>query len=229
MNFIKINMLTPIQNNLVDLCKFKTFVWAQYLAKNNKINLKYYKKDEIYVNYNDIMKHILFVSLSIDVKKINYYKLIYQIENNYFVYKILIDTQFKNLDLEYNNYTLENNKNTFVYPTVIYFLEKTKLEELDKYLINRLCINIKCLFKMEVEIIKIVLITEKEYKKILSQIYSEYTTQTLNKNKTSYDDITFFFFYHPEFMPKKDIYGFEYHNSNSNNLKDIDTVIKITK
>lgn len=82
---------------------------------------------------------------------------------------------------------------------------------------------------MEIEIIKIILITEKEYKTIISRAYSDYSTQTLNRNKTSYDDITFFFFYHPQYMIKKNIYGFEFHNSNSNNLKDIDTIIKITK
>lgn len=228
MNFINVDMLTPVQHNLVDLCKFKTFTWAQYLALQNKINIPFYNKDEIYINYEDIMKYIKFDYLGIDVKKINYYKLVYKIQEYYFVYKILIDTQYKNTDFETNNYTLDK-KNAFIYPTVIYFLEKNKTEELDKYLFTRLCINVKCLFKMEIEIIKIVLITEKEYKRMLSQIYSDYTTQTLNKNKTTYDDITFFFFYHPDFMVKKNIYGFEFHNSNSSNLKDIDIIIKITK
>lgn len=232
-NFIRVNFLTPIQINLSDLCKLKTFTWAQYLAKQNLINVPFYNKDEYYISYKESLKHIKLYSLEIDLKKINYYKLVLNIYNNYFVYKILIDTQYKNIEPEANNYTFEKsdekNINVFIYPTVIYFLEKTKQEDIDRYLIYRLCINIKCLFKMEIEINKIILITEKKYKKMLSNSYSEYTTQTMNKNKTTYDDITFFFFFHPEFMSDKKIYGFEFHNSNSNNLKDLDIVLKIPK
>lgn len=228
MSFIDVDMLTPLQKNLIDLCKIKTFTWSQYLSLQNLIDIPYYNKNEIYVNYDDAMKYVQLESLKIDRKKINYYRIIYKIKNYYFIYKVLIDNQYKNLEIEPNNYTY-NKEHSFIYPTVLYFLEKNKIEDLDKYLTHRLCINIKCLFKMEIEIIKIVLITESGYNKILSQIYSDYNTQTLNKNKTTDDDITFFFFYHPTYMLKKQIYGFEFHNSNSNNLKDIDTIIKITK
>lgn len=221
-------MLTPLQKNLIDICKIKTFTWSQYLSLQNLIEIPYYNKDEIYINYDDVMKYVKLESLKIDKKKINYYRIVYKIKDYYFIYKVLIDNQYKNIEIEQNNYTYDK-KNSFIYPTVLYFLEKNKVEDLDKYLLHRLYINIKCLFKMEIEIIKIVLITVKEYNKILSQIYSDYNTQTLNKNKTSDDDITFFFFYHPTYMIKKNIYGFEFHNSNSNNLKDIDTIIKITK
>lgn len=230
-NFTSVNFLTPIHINLSDICKLKTFAWAQYLAKQNLINVPFYNKDEYYISYKETLKYVKLYSLEIDLKKINYYKLVLNIYDNYFVFKILIDTQYKNNEQEVNNYTFEKNdsKNVFIYPTVIYFLEKTKQEYIDKYLIYRLCINIKCLFKMEIEINKIILITEKKYKKMISNSYSEYTTQTMNKNKTTYDDITFFFFFHPELMSDKKIYGFEFHNSNSNNLKDLDIVLKIPK
>lgn len=116
-NFTHVNFLTPIQKNLADICKLKTFAWAQYLAKQNLINVPFYSKDEYYISYKETMKYITLHSLEVDLKKINYYKLVLNIYNNYFVYKVLIDTQYKNLEPEINNYNFvkDEKKKTKTY------------------------------------------------------------------------------------------------------------------
>lgn len=215
--------LTAIEENIIDLCKFKTFTWIQYLKEKNDISeyVEFYNKECIYISYEKTMKHIKFYGL----QKNNFlYEIILYFENNYFFFKVLYDEILKkNKTNEFIIPEEIKDKKLFFYDEIITF-KKLKEESIDNYSLEKCNINIKFLFKSEINIKKVELITKKKYDKIKISIDSDYNTEVINKRKISsfINNITFFFFYHYELMPLSNIYGFIFFNNNLSSLIDLD-------
>lgn len=223
--FFEQNNLTAIEENIIDLCKIKNFTWIQYLKEKNEIteHVEFYEKDHFYVCYNKVMKYIEFYNLS---KNNILYEIILKFKDNYFFFQVLYDDIFKKKNNKKNDFVIPEeikNKKLFFYNDIISF-KKAKEETVDNYYLEKCNINIKFLFKSEINIKKIILITKSKYEKIKLSIHSDYNNEVVNRRKTSNitNNITFFFFFHYDLMPLTNIYGFIYHNNNLASLIDLD-------
>lgn len=219
-NLEEIKFLKEIYYNYIDICILKTFVWAQYLHNDKQINFDpYYSKDEFYLDVDSAVKAIKLHKFEINTDGEDEFRITMTYDDKYyFVYKI-IDTIQLSKDLENitNNYTVNKTQtNWFVFPDVILFLEKLKdPERLNVYSHVRRNITPKVLFKAELEIKKMFLITSEKYHSIISSVYSKYTQGIINKHNILYNDISFLFFSHPEYFPLDKIYGFKYIYNNN--------------
>lgn len=216
----------PILENLIDLCKIKTFTWIQFLCKNDMLNnVEFYDPKYIYVDLQQSLEKIKIEYFGSEKDRDNYYKLVLSYNKKYFIFKLVLeDIAPKNERKQVNDYEY---KNGFVYPETLYFYKKMKNEvSTNKFLVSRFYCHIKALFYGTVTIQKICLIDRSRLQKIQNLVSSEYTTQTLNSNMMTYDDITFIFFYHPSFNTFENMYGFEYYNTNPVSIVSIDTRIK---
>lgn len=230
MEFNNIDYLqTPILENLIDLCKVKTFTWIQLLCRNGTLSdIEFYDSKTIYVDLEQSLKKITIEFFGVEKDNSKNYKLVLTHNNKYFIYKLVLDeTVLKNEKKQQNDYEYEDG---FVYPEILYFYKKIKNETItNKFLISRFYCHIKALFLGTVSIKKICLIDRNRLQKIQALSSSDYNTQKINYNMMSYSDITFVFFYHPTLNPLENIYGFEYYNTNPVSLVSIDTRIKRPK
>lgn len=230
MTFTLINPTqTPTLENLILICKIKTFTWIQFLCKNNKLdNVDFYDPTSIYVDLKLCLQKIDIEYFGNETNNLRNYKLVLKNNNKYFVFKIVLDEiapkQEKNQNNDYEY------KDGFIYPDTLYFYKKMKTEvTANKFLMSQFYCSPKALFFGTVSIKKICLIDRAEFQKIAMLSSSDYTTQKLNYNTINYHDITYIFFYHPEYNTFNDIYGFQYHNTNPVSLVSIDTRLKRPK
>lgn len=231
MSFTKIDYTKiPLFENVIDLCRIKTFVWAQLLCKNKTIeNLDFYNPDNIYLDPKKCLEKINITFFGNETDEDNKYKLVCETNSNYFVYKLIFEESMgKN---EKNNTNEYEYKNGFVYPEILFFYRKMREGMyFNKFLTTRfMCSIIKSLFFGILLINKINLIDKEKFHRILVQTSSDYTTQKINYDTINYSDITFIFFHHPDLNPIDKIYGFEYYNTNPTTLYSTEIRIKRPK
>lgn len=230
MEFTPVNYTkVPILENLIDICRIKTFTWIQFLCKQEVLNnVEFYNPKQIYVDLKQCLTKIEIESFENEKEKENYYRLVLSYQKKYFVFKLVLeDLMSKNEKRQNNDYKF---KNGYIYPEILYFYKKMKNEiYTNKFLISRFYCHVKALFYGVVSIQKICLIDRSRLQKIQNLSSSEYSTQVLNYNMMSYADITFIFFYHPILNTFENMYGFEYYNTNPVSLIAIDTRIKRPK
>lgn len=220
---------TPILENLIDLCKVKTFTWIQFLCRNGTLtDIEFYDPKIIYVDLEQSLKKITIEFFGVEKDNSSNYKLVLVCNKKYFIYKIVLEKSVpKNEKKQINYYEY---KDGYVYPEILYFYDKIKNETTtNKFLISRFYCHIRALFFGTVSIKKICLIDRNKLQKIQALSTSDYNTQKLNFNTMNYQDITFIFFYHPTLNPLENIYGFEYYNTNPVSLLSNDTRIKRPK
>lgn len=221
---------TPVLENIIDICRIKTFVWIQLLCKNKMLkNIEFYDENSIYVDLKLCLKNIQieFFGENKDIDR--NYKLVLKHDNEYFVFKLVFEESMpKTEKKQTNDYTYNNGHNNgYVYPEILYFYKKIKNDVyFNKFLVSRFACNIKALFYGGITIQRIILIDKQGFQKILSLTASEYTTQKINYNMLNYSDITYVLFYHPTLNTIDNIYGFKYYVSNPASLFSIETRIK---
>lgn len=228
----KPDFIEPRDQNIIDFCRLKTFIWSQYLQKHNFISdLSYYNPKEIYLEYETAIKEIQLHEFKQDIDKLNIFKLILTYRNKYyFLYKINLDIQSKKDEKNTkNNYTFNNDITTgFIYPEILFFLDKPKDLTLHKFNIEHFFCNVKALFTGIQQLKKITLIDQNEYKYLKTLTSSKYSNLKLNPNTITYDDRTFYFFHHPELCNAyTSIYGFKYFTTSLTNISQSSFRLKL--
>lgn len=206
-----------ILENLIDVLKIKTFVWAQYECIEKNITKPYFKLNEgILVNYDSSMKYVNLFSVEKEFMAENY-KIILSLDDWKFMYSVSFVTvqKVENKLKEKNNYIEDN---CFIYSEVLFVFKKIKQQTQNKFKDSRFCCNIKSIFKTNISPKQIKLINKEVYKDITEKIGTKYLNHSLNTTMLNKEDVTYIFFYHPVHCKLNDIYGFEYTNTNAVNL-----------
>lgn len=230
---------TPMMKNMIDLCRCKAYIWAQYLAAKKIMTFEHYHHASgFHIDLDNVLSSIKIHELQIEPIYQIFDVIVHYNNQVYFIFKIIKnDNKILEKETIANiEKNLINGKPCYVYPEFISFHDKPKSMTKDgvsigsnAYDMNKLYVNVKCILRPELLIKEIYLIHSEQFAEIKTNSSSPYDTQRINTETTTLTDISYLFFQHPEHCPISSIYGFKYNHTMLNVISESGYRFKASK